>query len=130
MANDEPELDPFLAAWVRRLYERVGRVLFPSFEQWESCFLCDMNLGHEILTWEAIARTFEDYLRKNPEANRKVVVGDLLAISMVGTSDQGSAETRELGTRYTEIRNWIARDIKGTVREVEQALADDLHSAD
>ncbi|HPM84642.1 MAG TPA: hypothetical protein PLF81_28250 [Candidatus Anammoximicrobium sp.] len=82
MAEEKPELDSFLAAWLRRLYERVGHVLFTSFEQWESCFLCDMNLGREMLTWEAMARTFEDYLRKHPEADGKVVLSGLLAISM------------------------------------------------
>jgi len=65
----------------RKLYERVGKFLCPTYEQWELGFLRDTHPEREIRIWEWIADHFEKLRQENPSADPNHLIGSLAAAS-------------------------------------------------
>jgi hypothetical protein len=116
------ELDPFLTAWARSLYERAGYTMYAAFEQWELGFMRDTNPHLEMMTWECIARATEAYLTEHPDKESKEIVSPLTAISMGAEFKQETDETRDLRNRFRRIHDSIADDIEGTLSDIEGSL--------
>lgn len=127
------ELDPFLTAWARALYARVGKFMQPTFEQWELQFLRDLHPHRELFVWEGIAKTFEEFFREHPEGDKRVTLGTLCLISMEASPTDGSPTPNhfeDLKKRWLRIWQGMVQDIPATVAEVERSLAEDSTSPD
>jgi hypothetical protein len=79
----------------RILYSHVGHLLYPTYEQWESCLRRDAGrMGLAI--WETVAAVHEKYVRQHPDADAKGVLSNLIALSGEGAVEVETGETREL----------------------------------
>ena len=90
------ELTPELTERARSLYERVGHLMYSSFEQWELGFCRDTHPEREIMVWEAIADALEAYLTENPDAIIDKTLGQLVSLSMGAEPKTEDAKTRRL----------------------------------
>jgi len=96
-------LSPLLTDLARNLFQRAGRYVHPSFEQWELGFMRDMHPWREILVWEVICRAYEAYLARHPEAaNVAKIIPALAAISAGGTLEKEPEKSQELQELYRE----------------------------
>jgi hypothetical protein len=106
-------LDAAATERLRRLYERVGHVICPTFEQWEFSFLRELTLEIEIAVWEVIADTFDAYKVERSDADRDVLVL-LIAISTGGGPQHESAESQRLRTLFRQ--SWDAHPTFATIQ--------------
>jgi hypothetical protein len=93
-------LSPVLEGLSRTLFSQVGHFVYPSFEQWELGFMRDKHPWREILIWENIARTFDRYISEHPDADGRVVIGSIAAVS-AGQAPENEIE-KELRELYLE----------------------------
>jgi hypothetical protein len=94
---------PLLEEIARFLFAKVGYLVYPTFEQWELGFMRDLHPWQEILIWENIARTFDLYLAKHPEAaNNEQVVGSIVSITTGQMSENQTENEKELRKLYLE----------------------------
>jgi hypothetical protein len=95
-------LSPLLERTARDLFSRVGHFVYPSFEQWELGFMRDMQPWREVLIWEVIARAFDLYSAKHPDADGDRVVGVLSAISTGHVFENETEMDKELRELFLE----------------------------
>jgi len=118
------ELDPLLALWARRLFERVGHLVIPTYEEWELGFRRDAQPQSELLVWEAVARAYESYLAGHPDCDKADAAMNLMLASMLAIPEEGTEETRELQSLYRSTWSRMVSDLPTTRREVFQSLAE------
>lgn len=119
-----PELDPLLALWARRLFERVGHYIVPTPEKWEEGFLYDAQPQSELFVFEAIARAYEAFLAEHPDCDRERVASDLALISMLAPLKEETETAKKLRALYRRIWESMISDIETTRRDVFRSLAD------
>ena len=103
-------LTPLLEELARAILAKLGHFVHTTFEQWELGFMRDMHPWREILIWETIARTFDLYSAKHPDADGEQVVGTIVVISTGKVSENESETEKELREMYAEARKkqWVA----------------------
>ena len=119
-------LDPFLTAWARTLFDRVGHHLYPAFEQWELGFMRDTHPEREIFVWEGIARAYEQYLTDHPETDARKLAGCMSAISMGGRFQEETEETEAMRTVFQGIWNRMIDETDVVLEQVRLTLGDKL----
>ena len=119
------ELDPLLALWARRLFDRVGLHVIPTFEQWELGFLRDAQPQSELFVWEAIARSFDAYCCVNPCCDKGTIASDLMLISMDAKGVKGNDDADLLESLYRAVWTRMVGDTDTVRREVFQSMASD-----
>ena len=105
----EEGLTPLLERLARDLFAKIGRFLYRKFEQWELRLTRGVLPWREILIWEHIARTFDDYVTEHPEAtDSKKIVSTIVSISVGTVFKEETETTTELRELYmkTETR-WV-----------------------
>jgi hypothetical protein len=103
-------LTPLLEELARAAFAKVGHVVCPTFEQWELEFMRDMHPWQEILIWEIIARTFQLYAAKHPEAAKnKRIVGTIVSMSAGHVTENATETDKELRRFYGEacLKRWL-----------------------
>lgn len=102
-------LTPVLEELARSLFSKVGRFVYPTFEQWELGFMRDEHPWREILIWENIARTFNRYLAEHPDADGRDVVGTICSISAGHVSEDETETEKELRSLFKEAyeQRWL-----------------------
>ena len=103
-------LDPFCRAWLRELFDRVGRFVQPTLERWESGFLQEGNVAQEVIVWEAIAQTFEAYTSEHPDVDRCGLVRTISAITAGVMFEEETPETEALRQRYRVVCEEMQKD--------------------
>jgi len=99
--RQEEGLTPLLEQLAKAIFAKVGYLLSPTFEEWELGFLRDVHPWREILIWENIARTFDLFVAKHPQAAySKPIVGTIVSIS-TGHVPENSIQD-ELRKLYSE----------------------------
>jgi len=121
------ELEPHLAEWARNLHERVGHLLYPTFEQWKLGLMREAQPHREMLLWEAIARAFEAWLIDHPDSDQKEVIGNFLVISMQRTFMGELTEERALWHR---ICNDMNKDVGATLQRIFEPLGFSIEVGD
>jgi hypothetical protein len=107
-------LSPLLERIARGIYSKVGHFVYPTFEQWEIGFMRDMHPWKEILIWETIARTYDLYLVKYPQANLGEnlggIVSTIVSISTGQVAENPTEAENELRQSYVDSCNqrWTA----------------------
>ncbi len=83
------KLSPQLEEMARYTYRAVGRLITPTYEQWELDFLRDTHPERELVLWMAIAGAFQKAVEDRPEMDQKAILGDLVAVSTGAQSKHG-----------------------------------------
>ncbi|PQO41842.1 hypothetical protein C5Y96_00270 [Blastopirellula marina] len=71
----------------RFTYDRLGKFIYPSFEQWELGFLRDVNPDRELILWFRMSYAYENYTENNPSENVEEIYKDLVGLSIGGECD-------------------------------------------
>lgn len=124
------ELDPFLTAWARKLFQRVASFVYRDFEHWEADLTRNVLPSGELGIWEAIARAYEEYLAEHPDIDKRETVEQLMHVSSGGMFDKETKRTLQLRWVYRRTRQRMEQDPKGTLRDVARSLGLDPDSAD
>ena len=92
-------LTPSATERARQAYARVGYLIYPTFEQWETGFRRDMHPEREIAIWEAIADTLDAYKTEKPDNDKETLKKRLrivIAVSLGGRLRDETPESRRL----------------------------------
>ena len=97
---------------LRMIYNHVGYLLSPTFEQFEIDFLRDVNPEREVNLWLGMSVCFVQYFKgKTPtEEDRKEVLGLLVQMSMGVSPDDPRA--KELQLVWERLRTRSRKDEK------------------
>ncbi len=89
-------LTPAQEAVCRWVWETCVQYYEP-WEQFEVSFLYDYNTSHELVVWVRIAMLFEEFLKRHPSVDRRLVIGELCRLSV--------------GRRVTELKGSRAKEL-------------------
>lgn len=115
-------LDAVLTKWARSLYERVGRLMYPSFEQWELGFMRDTRPHQELFVWEAIAQVHKQFVADHPDCDQSKVLGTIAALSTGATLADETRESKDLAARWEA----KSREFDADPGEKFKQIADEL----
>ena len=117
------ELAPLALAHARKLYSRVGHLLYDAFEQWELGFLRDRNPNQSLADWEVIARTFESSIEDHPGWNRKEVIELVCVVSTGAEHDEPSTDDAEVRKIFQRERDKLRLQLRKARPLTEAKLA-------
>ena len=120
------ELDASQLVLARWTYQRAGKYLQPTFEQWELGFLRDTYRDNELATWVIVSLALESRIRECPHAMKDAdclrYVGVLSGMSFQGSRppEEGSQEDRKL---YEDAKRRFDAARKIYRKEIDRILA-------
>lgn len=84
-------LGPELEEECREVWELVGKLIRPIYEQWELDFLCDEHPERELVVWRSIGEALKAYMADHLEADPQQILGLLLTVAG-GSKEAGTKE--------------------------------------
>lgn len=80
---------------------------YKEWEPFQSGFLCEYNVNHELAVWVRIARIFAEFIKIHPSANKREIVDDLCQLSA------GVSVKKLKGKRVKELAELWKQGAKG-----------------
>lgn len=84
-------LGPELEKECREVWELVGKLARPSYEQWEFGFLCDEHPEKELAVWRSIGEALNAFMADHLEADPQQIMRLLLTVAG-GSKEAGTEE--------------------------------------